>query len=91
MPTDVVASFQFHLGADSKSAAKPLLADLAEVKADGKDTVIFTLANGNSDFPFVVYDFHLPVMPACGRQGRLAIRNRNRSLCQFELRTRRAV
>jgi peptide/nickel transport system substrate-binding protein len=61
---DVVASFQYHLGADSKSAAKPLLADLVEVKADGKDTVVFTLAHGNSDFPFVAYDFHIPVMPA---------------------------
>jgi peptide/nickel transport system substrate-binding protein len=61
---DVVASFQYHLGADSKSAAKPLLADLAAVKADGKDTVVFTLANGNADFPFVTYDFHIPIMPA---------------------------
>ena len=60
---DVVASFKYHLGADSKSAAKPLLADLTEVKADGKDTVIFTLANGNADFPFVTYDFHIPIMP----------------------------
>ncbi|HYM98239.1 MAG TPA: ABC transporter substrate-binding protein, partial [Aestuariivirgaceae bacterium] len=61
---DVVASFKHHMGPDSKSAAKPLLADLAEVKADGKDTVVFTLTNGNADFPFVVYDFHIPVMPA---------------------------
>ncbi|TMJ39540.1 MAG: ABC transporter substrate-binding protein [Alphaproteobacteria bacterium] len=61
---DVVASFKFHQGADSKSAAKPLLSDLTEVKADGKDTVIFTLANGNADFPFVTYDFHIPIMPA---------------------------
>lgn len=61
---DVVASFQYHLGADSKSAAKPLLADLTEVKADGKDTVVFTLSNGNADFPFVTYDFHIPIMPA---------------------------
>ncbi len=60
---DVVASFKYHLGTDSKSAAKPLLADLADVKADGKETVVFTLANGNADFPFVTYDFHIPVMP----------------------------
>ena len=37
-------------GADSKSAAKPLLADLTEVKADGKETVIFTLANAQRRF-----------------------------------------
>ncbi len=61
---DVVASFNYHRGADSKSAAKPLLADVADIKADGKETVIFTLSNGNADFPFVAYDFHIPVMPA---------------------------
>ena len=61
---DVVASFKHHMGPDSKSAAKPLLADLEQVKADGRDTVVFTLTNGNADFPYVVYDYHLPVMPA---------------------------
>ncbi|CAN5261143.1 ABC transporter substrate-binding protein [soil metagenome] len=61
---DVVASIRHHMSADSKSAAKPLLADVSDVKADGKDTVIFTLTNGNADFPFIVYDYHIPVMPA---------------------------
>lgn len=60
---DVVASYRHHMGADSRSAAKPLLADLADVKADGKDTVIFTLSSANADFPYVTYDYHIPVMP----------------------------
>ena len=61
---DVIASFNYHRGPESKSAAKPLLADVGDIKADGKDTVIFTLANGNADFPYVAYDFHIPIMPA---------------------------
>ncbi|MGE4247506.1 MAG: ABC transporter substrate-binding protein [Parvibaculaceae bacterium] len=61
---DVVASFEHHRGEGSNSAAKPLLADLAEIKADGKEIVVFQLKSGNADFPFVVYDFHLPIMPA---------------------------
>src|SRR5687767_10565499 len=40
---DVVSSINHHRGEESKSAAKSLLESLSDVKADGKDTVIFTL------------------------------------------------
>jgi peptide/nickel transport system substrate-binding protein len=40
---DVIASFQHHMGADSKSAAKSLLGDITEIKGDGPDTVVFKL------------------------------------------------
>lgn len=61
---DVVASIGHHLGRDSKSAAKALLAPLTAVKADGPATVIFELAAGNADFPYIASDYHLPIMPA---------------------------
>lgn len=61
---DVIASIQHHRGDDSKSAAKPLLADIEEMTADGKDSVVFKLANGNADFPFVMNDYHLPILPS---------------------------
>jgi peptide/nickel transport system substrate-binding protein len=61
---DVVASFNHHRGEDSKSAAKPLLEPIVEIKADGKDTVVFTLAGGNADFPYIASDYHIPIMPA---------------------------
>jgi peptide/nickel transport system substrate-binding protein len=61
---DVVASFRHHMGADSKSAAKSLLDQVSDIKADGKDTVTFTLKGGNADFPYVTSEYHLIIMPA---------------------------
>ena len=61
---DVVASINHHRSEDSKSAAKSLLKPVTDVKADGKETVIFTLGEGNADFPYIVSDYHMPIMPA---------------------------
>ncbi len=59
---DVVTSIQFHMGEDSTSAAKPLLAGIADISTDG-DVVVFTLNGGNADFPFTFTDYHLPILP----------------------------
>ena len=61
---DVVASINHHRGDDSQSAAKPIVQPVTEVKADGDHTVVFTLEAGNADFPFIMTDYHLAVMPA---------------------------
>jgi len=61
---DIIASFQHHLGEASKSAAKPIVEQVAEMKADGKDKVVFTLKEGNADFPFIVSDYHLAILPS---------------------------
>ncbi len=63
-PEDVIASIQHHRGADTKSAAKSLLETVTDIKADGPDTVAFILKDGNADFPYVVSDYHMPIMPA---------------------------
>ena len=63
---DVVASLNHHRGDDSKSAAKPIVAPIAGIKADGKHTVVFTLEAGNADFPFIPSDYHLPILPSEG-------------------------
>jgi peptide/nickel transport system substrate-binding protein len=60
---DVVASILHHQGENSKSAAKSLLASVKAVKADGPETVIFELDGGNADFPYIVSDYHMPIMP----------------------------
>jgi peptide/nickel transport system substrate-binding protein len=65
-PADVIASINFHRGKDSTSAAGPLVAEVTAIKADGADTVIFSLAGGNADFPFTLSDYHLPILPAQG-------------------------
>jgi peptide/nickel transport system substrate-binding protein len=61
---DVIASFNHHRGEDSKSAAKPIVDPIVEIKADGKNTVVFTMKSGNADFPFIVSDYHLAILPS---------------------------
>jgi peptide/nickel transport system substrate-binding protein len=61
---DVVASFNHHRGENTKSAAKGIISAVTDVKAEGKDTVVFELDDGNADFPFLVSDYHLVICPA---------------------------
>lgn len=61
---DVVASINHHRGEQSKSAAKGVLGSVTDVRADGKDKVVFTLSSGSADFPVSVSDYHLPIGPA---------------------------
>ncbi|MGF1501416.1 MAG: ABC transporter substrate-binding protein [Paracoccaceae bacterium] len=61
---DVVASFLHHMGEGTESAAKGLVEQVVEVKADGPEIVVFTLSGGNADWPFLVSDYHLPICPA---------------------------
>jgi peptide/nickel transport system substrate-binding protein len=37
---------------------------IKDIKTDGKDKVVFELNAGSADFPYVVSDYHLPIMPA---------------------------
>ena len=61
---DVVATINYHIGADSKSPAKSVLSSITSVTADGPDTVVFELTGGNADFPFLLTDYHLAIYPA---------------------------
>ena len=61
---DVIASFNHHRGEDSKSAAKPIVSPIQDIKADGKNTVVFTMKSGNADFPFIASDYHLAILPS---------------------------
>jgi len=65
---DVVASFNHHRHEDSKSAAKALLEQLAEIRADGDRVVVFELKSGNADWPYICSDYHIPVLPATGEE-----------------------
>ncbi|KAA3631701.1 MAG: peptide ABC transporter substrate-binding protein [Proteobacteria bacterium] len=68
-PEDVIASYQYHMSEDSQSAAKSLLAAVTDLKADG-DTVVFTLSEGNADFPYIMTDYHIGIMPS--KDGKVA-------------------
>lgn len=61
---DVVASFKHHMGPESSSAAKAIVDAITDIKAADDLTVVFTLAGGNADFPYIVSDCHLAVFPA---------------------------
>ncbi|MBI3898265.1 MAG: ABC transporter substrate-binding protein [Gammaproteobacteria bacterium] len=62
-PADVVYSINHHRGSDSTSGAKPLLSSVVDVKAAGKNEIIFTLDNGNADLPYLLADVHLCIVP----------------------------
>jgi peptide/nickel transport system substrate-binding protein len=60
---DVVASFNHHRGPESKSGAKGVVDPIVNIRADGKGTVIFELASGNADFPYLTTGYHLVIGP----------------------------
>lgn len=62
-PEDVIASYRHHMGDDSESAAKSLLASVEDIRADGNN-VVFTLTEGNADFPYIMTDYHIGIMPS---------------------------
>lgn len=63
---DVVASINLHRGDDSKSVAKVLVEPIVNISADGDHTVIVELSGPNADFPFLMSDYHLAIMPSEG-------------------------
>ena len=60
---DVIASVNVHRGEETKSGAKGVFAGIEEVTADG-DVVVFELESANADFPYVLTDYHMNVVPA---------------------------
>jgi peptide/nickel transport system substrate-binding protein len=61
---DVIASIEHHRGDDSKSAVKPQLAAIEELRAADAHTLIVRLNAGNADFPYLMNDYHLPILPS---------------------------
>jgi peptide/nickel transport system substrate-binding protein len=61
---DVVASLNYHRGADSKSEAKVLVDQIADISAPDANTVQVTLNAPNADFAFLMADHHLIILPA---------------------------
>ncbi|MEM5472347.1 ABC transporter substrate-binding protein [Hoeflea sp. AS60] len=61
---DVIATFNYHRDENSKSAAKGLLSAVKEIKKDGENRIVFELEGGNADFPYIVSDYHIMIMPS---------------------------
>ena len=67
-PDDVIASINYHRGEDSTSVAKPIVASVTDLTADGSNVVV-TLEDGNADFATLMADYHIAIMP--GIDGRI--------------------
>ena len=61
---DVIESLQMHVGEDSKSAAKPIVSAITEMKKLNDLEIEFTLASGNADLPYLLSDYHITMFPA---------------------------
>lgn len=58
-----IASINHHRGEGSSSAVKQQLDIIKELKADGDYTLVFTLNAGSADFPYLMNDYHVVMMP----------------------------
>ena len=67
-PDDVLASLNHHRGEGSTSAAKPFFDAVTDITIDGQNVVV-TLNAANADLPFLMSDYHLPIMP--GADGKI--------------------
>jgi len=65
---DVVASLNYHRGDASTSATNPYFEAVTDIKVDGGNVVV-SLNAANADFPYLMSDYHLPVMP--GTDGKI--------------------
>jgi len=63
-PEDIIASLNLHRGEGSKSGAKGVVAGIEDIKAEGKDGLVFTLKDSDADFPYILTDYHLNIVPA---------------------------
>lgn len=61
---DVIASLQMHVAEGAKSAAKPIVSAITDMKKITDHQVQFTLAAGNADFPYLLSDYHILIYPA---------------------------
>ncbi|MFY0693181.1 MAG: ABC transporter substrate-binding protein [Paracoccaceae bacterium] len=61
---DVIESLNMHTAEGAKSAAKPIVSAISEMKKLGEHEVQMTLAAGNADFPFLLSDYHILMFPA---------------------------
>ncbi|MEM7652539.1 MAG: ABC transporter substrate-binding protein [Pseudomonadota bacterium] len=62
-PQDVIASINHHRGEDSKSPVAGLVKQIVDMRADG-NSVVFELEAANADFPFILSDYHLIILPS---------------------------
>jgi len=61
---DVLESLAMHTAEGAKSAAKPIISAISEMKKITDYQIQFTLSAGNADFPYLLSDYHILMYPA---------------------------
>ena len=61
---DVIESLQMHTAEGAKSAAKPIVSAITDMKKVNSHEVQLTLKAGNADFPYLLSDYHIMMYPA---------------------------
>ncbi|SHF46214.1 peptide/nickel transport system substrate-binding protein [Litoreibacter ascidiaceicola] len=61
---DVIESLGMHTAEGAKSAAKPIISAITEMKKINDHEIQMTLEAGNADFPFLLSDYHILMFPA---------------------------
>ena len=61
---DVIATVNHHRGKDSASAGKSLVESVREIRKADERTIIFELATGNADFPYILAEYFFMLFPA---------------------------
>ncbi len=61
---DVIESLMLHTAEGSKSAAKPIVENIEDMKKIGSHEVQFTLKASNADFPYLLSDYHIVIYPS---------------------------
>lgn len=61
---DVRQSIEHHMKPDSTSGGRAIVEQIDSIATEGDDVVIFTLKEGNADFPYLLSDYHLSILPA---------------------------
>lgn len=61
---DIIESINLHRGEDSTSPAKAYVEPITEITSEGNNKIIFKLAEPNVDFPNILADFRLVIIPS---------------------------
>lgn len=69
---DVLESLQLHVAPDAKSAARPIVENIEEMKKTDSHQVQFSLKTANADFPYLLSDYHILIHPAGGVEESIA-------------------
>ena len=62
-PTDVIYSINHHRAENSGSGGAGVVEGIEDIRTDGPNSVVFTLKDGNVDFPYLMADYHLVIVP----------------------------